>query len=406
MPYFPDLAAILTPAADAALRRAGLLHATLCRAEVLLGEAPFAILREVTDADAVLDPHPGPLAAGDVTGVAGLFLSTTGLAAQMERRAMPDQGPSTDAPEAPAVNRGHLFRRLVGGLRRSSASPNSAPVATKPQAEPPLPLRIVARIEARMRAAKEALGPTAFLREENKYCGIDKAHHKPLMRELVGAWPLLPRLKADGLVDLALILPPDGLEDAEWFLASVLAPHLARCRLHLVAPGRTPAPPGRLGLPEETCRLTLDLDPAEPPHGLVYIDVPLFEKLDADGQAQAVGRLAVMDRVVNFCGPVLAGPLMALRKLGIDTALCAPGRFDPTPALDRRPQADMAAGNLLGIHSHGAAYGRVICRSAAQARLLAATGVAEARLDIGGRGWAAAFAEDDVVRNDALQHSA
>ncbi|MCI5044704.1 MAG: hypothetical protein MRY72_08405, partial [Aquisalinus sp.] len=77
------------------------------------------------------------------------------------------------------------------------------------------------------------------------------------------------------------------------------------------------------GLPDEIIQkaasrifLRLDADAWTPGHTMNYYGLPLYERVALHLQDPVIGRLADMSANINFAGPMLAGPLMALRKSG------------------------------------------------------------------------------------------
>ena len=400
--YFPDMVAVLPEAARRRLEQSGLLQHALLQAEAALSEVPVVSLH--LDGEGTgWSRERGTVRADSFPECDAVFLSTTRLHEILK----PVPAASADRGEGKASLITRLRRRLKGS-DRSTAEPVAAPPAfgqlaamhlrlpcPGPAGEPVAVGAVLDDLAGAMREVDAVLGDREFLLDQNRFCGIDKAHHPGFWHEVLGLWPVLPREAVAGLRDIALVLPDAPGGEVRDFLERLAS--VASHRLTLVTLGDRLAESAALGLPEETERLSLGLpcDVTGPDRGLNYFGVPLFERRVPEVQRCAAGMLATMDVVVNFAGPVAAGPLMAVRKLGVATALGVVPEAGDASLMSPAPVAEDAARDIFGGLSHAAAYDRIFCPDPATACRLRAIGVPAAMIEPDPAGWIAGLGAED-----------
>jgi len=179
-------------------------------------------------------------------------------------------------------------------------------------------------IEDNINAIRLPAAPGKSTRVDSHLCGQDKASHYGLWRELSGQWPVLPLLKDNNKIDITILMPGDNDIPSLKELITELSDSEIKdnVRLHIVSLGTTIRSEfGQLETMVKT-RTVFNIDAkAWSAAKMNYFAIPLYEKVNISSQENLVGRLLPMDVVINFCGPVISGPLLTLKKAGVVTVL-------------------------------------------------------------------------------------
>ncbi len=412
--YFPDLCLALSEGLRQYVADAGLLNDLLYRLEYGAGQRLTLLRLETAPGNPQIRFAQRSATRDDILRADGLAVSTRFLidrcgiwrATQQDEGA--DGGTSGDqaltADAAPSgAGRTMDLDPLLDRLAEDQVFPVREVVLTSPDlaAAPEATTSVTApALNHLVRAARTALqgaGQIKTYARSNRFCGADKASHAGLGNELLGFWPVAPRLSDPNVRDLGLILPDQPTASLRRLLRLIGSMSAgADIRLHLIGLGNH-LPPGTEQPGAQT--ILLDLDPAQwrLPSNLNYFGVSLFERAPMPVQNRVVGALATLDAAVNFTGPLLAGPMIALKKMGVMTVL----NHDPAvPGAAPEYYAHLGydapgASDPMSVQSHVQAYTAVIVPDADTARSLESIGVPRALLDIGGADWLAGFAGVD-----------
>lgn len=173
--------------------------------------------------------------------------------------------------------------------------------------------------------------PSKLYRPRHFHCGRDKANHQGLGKELFGIWPVMALPKSDAKTDIALIIPDGATAHFNAFCQKLIAENDAKSlRLHIFSLGETVS--SDFGKLEKhvSSRTALNLKAEDwTPHANAnYFGVPLYERVEQYHQDRFIGRMMNMDMVINFAGPIVSGPILRLKKAGVETSLFFDAQLD------------------------------------------------------------------------------
>ncbi len=240
--------------------------------------------------------------------------------------------------------------------------------------------------------AGQPKAPGKLSRPNHFYCGRDKANHRGLGNELFNIWPIMPLLKQGGMKDLALLLPAGSTKGFRRFCERFMQVEASsRFRLHVIALGAL-VPADMREIEESVAsKGALDLDAAAwtPPRTSNYVGIPLYDRAGQNLQNDLIGRAMNMDAVVNFAGPIVSGPMLALRKSGVRTALAFDLDEDPAPFARFYPRLDARRvySDPLAAQAYVGAYDVIEVRDENASIALQAEGVPRSSISALGFEW-------------------
>ncbi|WP_306250232.1 glycosyltransferase family A protein [Parvularcula sp. IMCC14364] len=311
-PYFPDLLAFMDDSVVRLLSETGLLKSVLYEAEAALLKSGICALNILTTDETDAAGHPQTtLRLTDIKAspadhhAQGLFFSV----GHFHERAEKSTAHSALSNVARAFTEVQTLTKITVELPAQHTALHNLKAVNS--------LQVMSLFADAFTALRVESPPSKLMQDNYNVCGQDKAKHHTLGAELFGVWPVLPAGTSETSRDVALLLP-EQVDAALQETVTALFNRPEEIRYHLVSIGDTLS-----GLPDDLLEksasrifLRINADAWTPGHTMNYYGLPLYERIPLHLQEPVIGRLADMSATVNFAGPMLSGPLMALRKTG------------------------------------------------------------------------------------------
>ena len=190
-------------------------------------------------------------------------------------------------------------------------------------------------------------------RDRHNLCGSHLASHDKLGTDILGVWPILPKLK-NGNFQIGLLVTEDSkylLHDTIKDIQSVKSDSAFEINILMI--GNNCDITDLVKNPEVRSigfiDRSIDVPILEQHNG--YLGLPAYELLEERTQNEILGHMVSMDVVIDLCGPRAAGVMMNLKSRGIHTSTCI-SKVNIQSSIDSRSEYNLMVAENTSDDNH------------------------------------------------------